>query len=300
LTYGVIYPARLGPEKGITLLSTGGATKMRTLVPPVLFLTAVLAMHQQASSPDLAGIAHVAFRVSDVQNSREFYHTLGFEQAFQFADPGKPVVSYIKINDQQFIELYGRTEDTQPTGLLHVCYEVYDIETLWSEYMKRGLNPPHSRKARAGNLLFVFPDPEEQILEYTQYLPGSLHFEVRGKYLGDRRVSQHLVRAVIPVRDVSVEHDFYTTRLGFKDAGSGSVNRMRLPGNSGGELELEDANRPSKPGIVFTVAGLARAADDLRSRSLSVIAGEGAVSVADPDGTVILFIEEGKQAPGRL
>src|SRR5271154_3382702 len=59
------------------------------------------------SSPALAGIAHVAFRVTDVQKSREFYRTLGFEQAFEIADPGKPLVSYIKINDRQFIEFYG-------------------------------------------------------------------------------------------------------------------------------------------------------------------------------------------------
>jgi catechol 2,3-dioxygenase-like lactoylglutathione lyase family enzyme len=37
----------------------------------------------------LAGIAHVAFRVTDVQKSRDFYRTLGFEQSFEFTDTGK-------------------------------------------------------------------------------------------------------------------------------------------------------------------------------------------------------------------
>jgi len=70
---------------------------MRTLVPPVIFSTALHAMHPPPSFPDLAGIARVACRLSDVQKFGDFYSALGFEQAFQFADPGKPVVSYSKM-----------------------------------------------------------------------------------------------------------------------------------------------------------------------------------------------------------
>ena len=53
-------------------------------------------------SPPLTGIAHVAFRVSDVAKSHEFYQKLGFEQSFEFNDPGKPPVSYMRVNDTQF------------------------------------------------------------------------------------------------------------------------------------------------------------------------------------------------------
>jgi catechol 2,3-dioxygenase-like lactoylglutathione lyase family enzyme len=250
------------------------------------------------SSPALAGIAHVAFRVTDVQKSREFYRALGFEQAFEFADPGKPLVSYVKINDRQFIELYGRAEDSQSTGLMHVCYEASDIETLWREYAQQGLNPPASKKARAGNLLFMFRDPEGQLLEYTQYLPGSLHFEDRGKHLGDRRVSEHLLRAVIAVKDTKAEESFYTSELSFEniDGVGGGVRvdgsetiRLRLPGTSGEEIELESATPMTKPRIVFTVGNLVQTADDLRSRGLTVKLVGDSVSVADPDGVLIVF-----------
>lgn len=80
-----------------------------------------------------------------------------FEQAF---DAGKPVVSCSKINDRQFIELYGRGDESQPTGLLHPGYEAPGIESVRAEYVKQRLHPPPSRKARAGNLLFLFEDPE--------------------------------------------------------------------------------------------------------------------------------------------
>jgi len=89
-------------------------------------------------SPELLGIAHVAFRVSDVSRAREFYRKLGFEQAFEFADPGKPPVSYMKINDRQFIELYGRADDSQPLGLMHVCYEVADIRVAREKLKAQG------------------------------------------------------------------------------------------------------------------------------------------------------------------
>ena len=59
-------------------------------------------------------------------------------------------------------------------GLIHICYEVHDIESLRNAYIKLGLNPPEAKKFRAGNLLFVLRDPEGQIVEFTQYLPGSL------------------------------------------------------------------------------------------------------------------------------
>jgi len=258
------------------------------------------------ASPVLAGIAHVAFRVSDVQKSREFYRALGFEQAFEFADPGKPLVSYMKINDRQFVELYGRAEDSQPLGLQHVCYEAADIEVLWRQYVQQGLNPPASKKARAGNLLFMFRDPEGQLLEYTQYLPGSLHFGDRGKHLGDRRISEHLLRAVITVRDTKAEQSFYSSKLSFEniDGTGGGVRgdgretiRLRLPGTSGQEIELESATAVTKPRIVFAVANLAQTAEDLQSRGLTAKLNRDSVSVIDPDGAVIVFTLENSQRP---
>ncbi|HYK49988.1 MAG TPA: VOC family protein [Terriglobales bacterium] len=70
----------------------------------VVLLGLLCPLDLRAQSPDLTGIAHVAFRVNDLDKSREFYHTLGFDQAFEFTDAGKISVAYIKVNDRQFIE----------------------------------------------------------------------------------------------------------------------------------------------------------------------------------------------------
>ena len=93
-------------------------------------------------------------RVSDVAKSREFYQKLGFEQSFEFNDPRKTPVSYMKVMITSFIELYQRKDDSQPLGLMHVCYEASDVEALQKEYVEREVKAPEPKKARAGNALY--------------------------------------------------------------------------------------------------------------------------------------------------
>lgn len=239
-----------------------------------------------AQSADLDGIAHVALRVADLEKSRQFYETLGFEKAFEFAEAGKVTELFIKINDRQFIELYPRTQDSQPPGLMHVCYEVHDIESLRTAYIKLGLNPPDAKKFRAGNLLFVLHDPEGQIVEYTQYLPGSMHEEDKGKHLGEHRLSTRLQAAVSPAKNVDVEQTFYIDKLGFEPIAA-DRNRLRLPGDSRDELGL--APQPAPAQIVFSVDRETSTAESLKQRGLTPKAEGGNVSVDDPDGNVVLF-----------
>ena len=156
---------------------------MLTTLVSLFLLFAMQEAPAPKPSPNLAGIAHVAFHVTDVPKSREFYRALGFEEAFAFNDPGKPPVSYVKVNDRQYIELYQRKDQSQPLGLMHVCYEASDLEALHAYYVQQGVDAPAPRKARAGNLLFFLHDPEGQTFEFTQYMPGSLHYEARGMHL---------------------------------------------------------------------------------------------------------------------
>jgi catechol 2,3-dioxygenase-like lactoylglutathione lyase family enzyme len=272
------------------------ARKRRVIFTVLALLLGCSSMRAQL--PDLAGIAHVAFRVSDVSKARDFYGSLGYEQSFEFADAGKPPVSYIKVNDHQFIELYGGASDSQRVGLMHVCYEAADIQVLWSEYTKRGLNPPESKKARAGNLLFTFRDPENELLEYTQYLAGSLHSEDRGKHLGAHRVSEALVQASIPVKDIPLERDFYTKKLGFAAVNSRDGVRLRLPGNSGQEVTLEVVAPDAKSSITFSVGDLRIAERELRSSGLKPERKHGSLAVTDPDGVVIEFALPERKSSG--
>jgi len=244
----------------------------------------------RAQNPDLPGIAHVAFRVRNYEKSRNFYQTLGFEQAFEFSDPGKPRVSYLKINDRQFIELYQNTEGSEP-GFMHICLETGDIEALHKAYVNAGLRPTETKKFRAGNLLFTMHDPEGQLLEYTQYLPGSLHSNDNGKHLGKHRISEHLLRSSTSAKDRSSQRDFYASKLGFRSV-AGSSDQLGLPGKSQDGIELLSAT-DAKPRIVFAVHSLSRTTKYLRTHGLAVKRLEKMLYVTDPDGVVVLFAVPG-------
>jgi catechol 2,3-dioxygenase-like lactoylglutathione lyase family enzyme len=250
----------------------------------ILVLGAVSSLCAQSSNLD--GIAHVALRVADLGKSRQFYESLGFEKAFEFAEAGKTTELFMKINDRQFVELYPRTQDSQPIGLMHVCYEVNDIELARDAYLKQGLNPPEAKKFRAGNLLFVLHDPDGQVVEYTQYSPGSLHAEDKGKHLGEHRLSSQLQAVVSPVKDASAEQAFYVDKLRFNSI-DGNRNRLRLPGSSGHELGLE--GEAEHPQIVFSVEQEKTVAESLEQRGLHPATVADGVSVSDPDGTIIVF-----------
>src|ERR1035438_3197882 len=86
-----------------------------------------------AQPANQSGIAHVAFRVADLEAARAFYNKLGFEQFFEMKQGERTTEPFLKINDHQFIELYPRTDPSQPFGLMHACYESIDLEALHAE-----------------------------------------------------------------------------------------------------------------------------------------------------------------------
>lgn len=261
----------------------------------LLVATVAYPLLLHAQSTPLAGIAHAAFRVSDVEKSRAFYRTLGFEQAFEVSESGKTSVSYVKINDRQFVELYQRKDDAQPLGLLHVCFEAADLNALYQGYVARGVNPSTVRKAHAGNLLSVFHDPAGQVVEFTQYMPGSLHSEERGKLLGESRISDRIQRVMEPVANSQAERDFYTSKLGFKVQAAVPGIVLLLPGDSGEEIGFVSAGSRGKPEIVFPVESVEGTIRELQRRGIAIQKKNALATVNDPDGNVILFVS--RRAP---
>lgn len=261
---------------------------MRSAAAFMVTLGVSLALGATAAADprELDGIAHVAFRVSELSASRGFYNKLGFEQAFEFTDTLGTATSYLKVNDRQFIELYRRALG-QPLGLMHVCFDVRDIGQLYTGYEAAGLKLPPVVKARAGNLLFNLRGPEGEIIEYTKYQPGSLHWNARGTPSPDRRISEHMVEVAIEVKDLPAERAFYTDKLRFQDHGDG---RMQIPGSSGEQVVLERSTPQWKPKVGLAVPDVRRAFDELRSRGLNpAMVGANAV-VQDPDGAEVFFM----------
>ena len=247
-----------------------------------------------SAQPNQSGIAHVAFRVADLEASRAFYYKLGFEQFYEARQGERTTQAFLKVNDTQIIELYPRTEAAEPLGLMHVCYEASNIDALHAELVERGLPISAVRTAGAGNRLMTMKDPEGQTIEYTQYMPGSRHWEDRGKHLGANRVASLMLGATTWARDVEAMRRYYVEKLGFTLIAAGLPVRLRMPGDSGQEVDLVAAGEGVRTGIEFGVPDLKRAGEVLAALGFKVTASPARLTVADPDGAVISFVKSAR------
>ena len=247
-----------------------------------------------APGPGLTGIAHAAIRVSDLGKSRDFYEKLGFEEAFAMDQSGVPTQSFIKINDRQFIELYPKREAAQPIGFMHVCFEASDLEGLNRFYISENLKPNAVRRAGAGNLLFTMTGPENQNIEYTQYLPGSKHTNDRGKHLGAHRISEEIVAVGIRMQDPSAAVTYYKEKLGFTAAQGWDAGQswLGLPEAPGQLVEMEQQASDMVFQMYFSVVDLRRAGEQLKALGLKVEKHKARLSVLDPDGNRIVFVNK--------
>jgi catechol 2,3-dioxygenase-like lactoylglutathione lyase family enzyme len=264
-------------------------------IPALACALSVLAM-AQPPAPDagITGIAHIAFRVSDLDREIAFLDKLGYEESFAMTNAGKTTEVFIKVNDRQFIELYPKTDATQPLGWMHVCFEAGDLNTLIKYYDSTGLKAAPVRKAAAGNLISSTNDPEGRVTEFTQYMPGSRHTLDRGQHLGANRVSVELMGLDVPVKEGAAEKEFYTD-LGFEaQAVNGNV-RLTTPGAPGMVLELRAALPGAQPEFLFPVADARKAADALKGAGVNPQRNGKLIFVRDPDGNAFVFLETGPE-----
>jgi catechol 2,3-dioxygenase-like lactoylglutathione lyase family enzyme len=247
---------------------------------------------QEPRTPPLNGIAHVAIRVHDLAASVAFYEKLGFEQAFDLRKNDIPYESFIKINDTQFIELYPVTEHEPAAGFLHLCFEGADLQAINDDYANHGLTPKPVRKAGAGNLLFTMVGPIQpsgpQNIEYTQYMPGSLHSDDQGKHLGPDRIADKLIAVSLAMEDPTAARDFYINQLHFKPIANDPMV-LHMPGESGQEVEITPATIGTQAHITLASDNLSKAARRLHKEDIKAVKNGATLTIADPDGNVLLL-----------
>jgi catechol 2,3-dioxygenase-like lactoylglutathione lyase family enzyme len=269
---------------------------VRNLSVALLCLTALSSARTQSTEAfpqiKLAGIAHVALRVHDLATSRAFYQSLGFEEAFDLRRDNIPYESFIKLNDHQFLELYPTTPKDPSAGFLHLCFEGTNLEAINENYINHGLTPKAVRKAGAGNLLFTMDGPQQptgpQNIEYTQYMPDSLHSADFGKHLGTDRVANKIVAVSLAMEDPDAARDFYINELDFKPIANDPMD-LHLPGNSGEEVEIVSATLGTQARITLNSDNLAKSARHLHKEGVPVVKNGETLTITDPDGNVILL-----------
>lgn len=250
-------------------------------------------------SAELTGLAHVAFRVSDLDREVNFFGKMGFEEAFADVTNGRTLQVYIKVNDLQYIEVYPRMDPSQPLGFMHACFESPNLDALRARYVAEGLRPTPVLKAGAGDLQFTLLDPDSRVTEFAEYMPGSRHMDDSGRHLGVRRVSDELMGFELPVTDMNAAQKFYE-KLGFDAQKDGASVRLTLPADPDLRVELHPESANGQPQFLFSVDDAHRAADELHSAGLKVVRNQKLVFLHDPDGNQFVLLETGTHSPRHL
>lgn len=300
---------------------------MRNLLIILLISTFSLAQQNDVKRPRILGVAHVAFYVSDLSKTRAFYKDfLGYDEVFTLKrDDGTDRIAFMKINDQQYVELFAEAP-RDDDRLNHVAIYTDDAARMRDYLASRGIKVPEKvTKGRTGNYNFTITDPDGHQLEIVQYQPDSWTAHARGKFMPGGRVSAHLMHAGFLVRSLDASMKFYHEVLGFQEFWRGSASgdqlswvNMRVPdGNDYVEFMLyKDPPTPEQrgvrnhicletPDIQSTVTNLeSRVARKSYSREIRVQTGKNRkrqANLYDPDGTRIELMEpntiDGKPTP---
>ncbi len=278
--------------------------------------------------PRLSGVAHMALLVSDIEQSRGFYKDfLGFEEPYRLNNSdGSLSMTFIKVNDYQYIELFPGLKADQDR-LSHISFYTDNAEQLRNYLKSRGVQvPDKTAKGRIGNTSFNVKDPEGHTVEFTQYEPNGWSLREKGRFIGGKRISGRILHIGILVGDAPEAMKFYHDILGLKEFWRGNARNsaevswinMRLP-DSEDYIEFmlySEAPAPDKRGsqhhICLEVPDVEKALAQLEanpyrksySRQLEVRVGVNRrrqLNLFDPDGTRIELMEpntiDGKPAP---
>jgi lactoylglutathione lyase len=194
----------------------------------LLALTALTAAG--AERPPIVGVAHIGLKTASLEAARKFYgHDLGFLEPFTVDKPaGGLMLTYFKVNDHQYIEVFPELRDAAEDRLSHIAFETTDIRKLRDYLASRGVQVPAELKPGLdGNLSMMLKDPDGHNVEFVQYMPGSLHSRNFGKFLSEARISDHIIHVGVTVADPAAADKFYRDILGFRETWHGGMRDDR-------------------------------------------------------------------------
>jgi len=210
-------------------------TRLANILPLMVMCCVVSIGAQEQSSapmrPMITGVAHIAFQVSDLAKAREFYgELLGYEEPFQIRNQdGSLALTYFKVNERQYIEIFPGLPPDKDDRLLHIAFETTDLEALRVYLLSKGLKAPEKvNQGRDGNLNFTIADPDGHRVEFVQYREGSLHRKAKGRYVSSRRISDRILHVGVTVADQAAADRFYKDILGFSEIWRGGRDEASL------------------------------------------------------------------------
>jgi catechol 2,3-dioxygenase-like lactoylglutathione lyase family enzyme len=191
---------------------------IRHIVATALLISPLYAQ-TSVQPPHILGIAHVAFRVSELSKTGAFYeNVLGYAEPFSLNEEnGQTAIAFVKVNDEQYVELL--QGDARSQGQLdHFALYTHD-QAAMREYLLTQRIPivKDIHQGRVGNSFLAIRDPDGRLVEIVQYLPTSLTGRAKGKFMTAERISNHIAGVGILVRSVGSAMKFYRDILGFRE-----------------------------------------------------------------------------------
>jgi catechol 2,3-dioxygenase-like lactoylglutathione lyase family enzyme len=263
--------------------------------------------------PSIIGVAHIGLKTGDLAASRKFYgHDLGFDQPFKVDKPsGGLMLIYFKVNDHQFIEIFPELKTPTEDRLSHIAFETTDARKLRDYLAANGVKVPNTLKPGLdGNLNFMIQDPDGHMVEFVQYMPGSLHSRNFGENLPATRISKRIIHVGVTVKDRSASDRLYKDILGFHAIWHGGRTDdktdwvdMRVPDGTDWLEYMLNVNNPS-PRTLGVMHHMALGVPSVKAGYETVVArglkpagpkigrdGKWQLNLYDPDGTRVELME---------
>jgi len=207
--------------------------------------------------PAIVGVAHIGLKTDNLEAARKFYTgILGFQEPFSLdktPDEGTGLLlTYFKVNDHQYIEMFPELTDPGMDRLSHISFETTNAEQMRAYLASRGVKVPEKLEPmQDGNRGFDVMDPDGHDVEFVEFVPGSLHSRNFGKFLPDTRISIRIIHVGVVVKDRAAADRFYKDILGFKLQWQGGMKdkdtdwvAMRVPDGTDWLEYMLNVNNP--------------------------------------------------------
>jgi len=124
----------------------------------------------------MLSLAHVCINVKSLERSTEYYQKLGFTPKFKFTRNGQYFGNYLKINENNYIELFENSDMAAPvnTGLVHFCLENDNLDELIKNLDLQGISHTDKKLGCDHTWQIWLTDPDGNTFEVHQYTDESL------------------------------------------------------------------------------------------------------------------------------
>jgi hypothetical protein len=188
--------------------------------------TIIVPLRFPQTSSFVLGLAHMAYNVSSQNWSSVlslWTNYLGYDTVVLSNN-----FALIKINDQQFIELYNRPIIASQYQLANYGFYVSDVAAFRQQLSSNGVAvPPGVATNALGNLSFFTVDPDGHTNEWLQYLPGSVTGQSLGQHMPGTQLFGYMDDYGDATANVTAANNYYDQ---FTFNGRGT--KVYLPNNN--------------------------------------------------------------------